>query len=78
MIEYLIMPQPNKNPIEGPSPLVELNEDTRKRVDAMAVEIAESEKNVEALEELGMDTSRLREIIEWAKKAREIILRRLT
>lgn len=64
-----------KNYNQGAAPLVELTQEAKKHIDDMAAEIAASEKNLEGLEELGLDVSRLREKIEWAKKAREIILR---
>ncbi|GAI86253.1 unnamed protein product, partial [marine sediment metagenome] len=58
------------------NPLVELTEDARKHIDAMKGEIEEAEKNLDAMVELGLDVSVLREKVEWAKKAREIILKR--
>jgi len=59
-------------------PLVELTAEAREHLDAMQAEIEASERNLAGLEELGMDVSRLREKIAWAKKAREVILKTMT
>ncbi len=68
----------NKSLIEEPSPLVELTEEAHKHLDAMKAEIDLAEKNLDGLEELGLDVSRLREKIAWAKKAREVVLKTMT
>jgi hypothetical protein len=68
----------SKNPIEEPKPLAELTEEARKHIDAMGAEIEEAEKFIKAMEELGMDTSRISDHVEWAKRARNIILKTLT
>jgi len=70
-------PASRGNPPEV-TPRVELTEEARKHIDAMKAEIEASEKNLDGLEELGLDVSRLREKIEWARKARETILKSMT
>jgi len=70
-------PASRGNPAEA-APLVELTEEARKHIDAMKAEIDASEKNLDGLEELGLDVSRLREKIDWARKAREVILKTMT
>ena len=59
-------------------PLVKLTEDAKKEIDNLGGDIERSEGDMLALEELGLDVSRLRDKIEWAKKAREIVLKRMT
>jgi len=56
-------------------PLVSLTAEAREHLEAIKGEIEASEKNLGALEELGLDVSRLKEKIAWAKKARETILK---
>lgn len=70
-------PASRSNPPEV-TPLVELTAEARKHIDAMQAEIDASEKNLDALEELGLDVSRLREKVAWARKAREVILKTMT
>ena len=62
-------------PAPKTDPLVTLTQEALDHLDGIKAEIDESEKNLAALEELGIDVSRLREKITWAKKAREVILR---
>lgn len=64
--------------VKDDDPLVKLDEETRKHLEEMGSDIEKSEKDLEALEELGIDTSRLKERVEWAKKARDIVLNRLS
>ena len=59
-------------------PLVTLTADAKKEIDKLGKDIERSEGDMSALEELGLDVSRLRDKINWAKKAREIILKRMT
>ena len=66
-----------KNQTTGaPSPLADLREEAVAHLDAIKGELDEAEKDLDAFEKIGMDTSRLRERIDWAKKARDIILDR--
>jgi len=68
----------NKSPFVEPSPLVELTAEAREHLDAMKAELDTAEKDMDALEDRGLDVSRLRDKITWAKKAREVILKRMT
>ena len=61
-------------PDQKVDPLVTLTDEARSHLEGIKGEIEASEKNLAALEELGLDVSRLKEKIAWAKKAREIIL----
>lgn len=62
-------------PIPDTEPLASLTKDTLNHINAVKSELDEAAKNLEALEELGIDTSRLREKINWGYKAREVILK---
>jgi len=59
-------------------PLVTLTADAKKEIDKLGKDIERSEDDLKALEELGLDVSRLRDKINWARKAREIVLKRMT
>ncbi len=62
-------------PIPDPEPLASLTADTRQHIDNIKAELDEAVKGLEGLEELGIDTSRLREKINWGYKARDVILK---
>ena len=65
----------NKTP--GPeAPLAGLRSETIAHLDKIKGELDEAVKDLDALEEIGMDVSRLRERVNWGYKAREIILKR--
>ena len=57
-------------------PLATLNQETLKHLDAVEGELDRAEGDLDALEEIGIDTSRLREKIDWGRKARKVILDR--
>ncbi len=57
-------------------PLAFLKEDTLEHIDAVKVELDRAAADLDALEEIGIDTSRLREKINWGYKTREVILKR--
>ena len=59
-------------------PLVTLTADAKIEIEKLGKDLERSEQDMTALEELGLDVSRLRDKIEWAKKAREIVLKRMT
>lgn len=59
-------------------PLAELTEESRRHIEEMGAELKRAEADLEALEELGLDVSRLRERVAWGKKARDVILKRLS
>jgi len=62
--------------IKDPAPLADLTEEAVKHLDAIGGELDEAEKDLDALSEIGMDVSRLRERIDWGRKARGIIMKR--
>lgn len=64
-------PEPQKE-VE---PLAELTAEGLKHIEAMGAELDESIKRIEDLEGLGFDMSRLKEHIEWSKKARDVVLK---
>lgn len=59
-------------------PLVTLTDEAREHIENLEPEINRAYGDIEAMESLGMDASRLREKVDWAKKAREVILDRLS
>jgi len=59
-------------------PLVTLTADAKKEIDKLGADIERAKGDMEALKELGLDVSRLEEKIAWAKKAREVVLKRMT
>jgi len=59
-------------------PLASLTAEARENLEKVKDEIELSKRNLAALEELGIDVSRLREKIAWAEKAREVILKTMT
>ena len=62
----------------GPeAPLGGLRDETIGHLDKIKGELDEAVKDLDALEEIGMDVSRLRERVNWGYKAREIITKRL-
>jgi len=66
-----------KDPINtDAAPLADLREEAVAHLDAIKGELDEAQKDLDALEAIGLDISRLRERIEWGYKAREIILKR--
>jgi len=62
-------------PIKDPEPLASLSRDTLEHMEAIKSELEAAKKGLDALDELGIDTSRLREKINWGFKAREVILK---
>ena len=59
-------------------PLASLTAEARENLEKVKDEIELSKRNLAALEELGIDVSRLREKIAWAEKAREVTLKTMT
>jgi len=57
-------------------PLADLRQEAVEHLDAIKGELDEAEKDLDALEKIGLDVTRLRERVDWGKKAREIILER--
>jgi len=63
-------------PPSDPDPLVTLNEEALKHIENLQPEIDRVRGDLAAMEELELDTSRLKERVDWAEKARKIILER--
>ena len=70
-----MMAAQSKTPAEG-APFSALRDETIGHLDKIKGELDEAVKDLDALEEIGMDVSRLRERVNWGYKAREIILKR--
>ncbi len=73
---YLTIMANNDTRVTRDTPLADLTADALKHLDSIKGELDTAAADLEALEEIGIDTSRLREKIEWGKKAREVILKR--
>jgi len=58
--------------IEGPA--IKLSAEDKKKLEALQVDIERGEKAIKALKELDIDVKSMEEKIEWAKKAREVLL----
>lgn len=71
----IMMVKTNAPPFITP-PLVELNAEALKHLDEMGAHIDSAIGDMDAMEEIGIDQSRLREKLEWGKHAREVILKR--
>ena len=60
------------------APIIKLSAEDKKKLEAVQTEIGKAEKAVEALKALDVDTKSIEEKIEWAKKAREVLLTEFT
>jgi len=58
------------------APLADLRQEAVEHLDAIKGELDEAGKDLDALEKIGLDVTRLRERVDWGHKAREIILER--
>jgi len=56
------------------APVIRLSAEDKKKLEALQTDIERSEKAVVALKELDIDVKSIEEKIEWAKKAREVLL----
>jgi saccharopine dehydrogenase-like NADP-dependent oxidoreductase len=56
------------------TPAIKLSLEDKKKLEALQVDIEKGEKAVKALKELDIDVKGIEEKIEWAKKAREVLL----
>ena len=59
-------------------PVIKLSAADIKKLEALQVDIERGEKAVKALKELDIDVKGIEEKIEWAKKAREVLLTEFT
>jgi len=64
------------NPVTDNEPLADLTKDTLDHLEAIKKELDQASGDLDALESLGLDTSRLREKINWGYKARDVVLTR--
>lgn len=69
-----IMPKTTAR-IPDPEPLASLTKETLEHIDGIKAELDRATQDLESLEELGIDTSRLKEKIQWGYKARDVILK---
>jgi len=65
----------SKNPAPA-APLADLRAEAAQHLDAIKGELDEAVKDLDALEQIGLDVTRLRERVDWGYKAREIIMKR--
>lgn len=63
-------------PIVDNEPLASLTADTLEHIEGIKKELDRASGDLEALEELGLDTSVMREKLNWGYKARDVILKR--
>lgn len=63
-------------PIVEAEPFASLEPETRKHIEALEGELIRARGDLDAMDELGVDTTGLRERVDWAEKARKIILER--
>jgi len=59
-----------------PDPLADIRKEAVDHLEAIGSELDEAEKDLDALEKIGVDTSRLRERIAWGRNARDVITKR--
>ncbi len=57
-------------------PLADLRAETAAHLESIKGELDEAVKDLDALESIGLDVTRLRERVEWGYKAREVIMNR--
>lgn len=74
-IDYSIMTAQKSNPVQETEPLADLTRDTLEHIEGIKKELDSASADLDALESLGIDTSRLREKIDWGYKARDVILK---
>lgn len=67
----------NQNQSQPRDSAFSLTKEAKQRLEQMKKDVAESEQRLQDLEDLGLDTSRLREQIEWSKKAIDKLTKRL-
>lgn len=60
------------------APVIKLSAEDKKKLEALQTEIERAEKAIGALKTLDVDVKSIEEKIEWAKKAREVLLTEFT
>lgn len=58
------------------APLADLRQEAVEHLEAIGGELIEASKDLDALEKIGLDVTRLRERVDWGNNARKIILER--
>lgn len=59
------------------TPLAKLTSDAKQNLDEMKAELEAAEAELDDLDTLNFDTARLRERIDWAKRAHAVLSKRL-
>jgi hypothetical protein len=65
-----------KNNTPEARPFAELTEEAIRHLEDIGAELDTAQGDLEALEKIGLDTSRLKERIAWGKHARSVLLER--
>lgn len=60
--------------VKKAAPAIKLTAEDKKKLEALQVDIERGEKAVAALKEMGVEVKDIEEKIEWAKKARTVLL----
>jgi len=60
------------------NPLAAITEESQRHIEEMGAEMDRASDDLDAIEGLGLDVSRLRERLDWAKRARDTVLKRIT
>lgn len=63
---------------EKPRSLVKLRPEQKQRLEELEGEFEAADGDLEALEQIGMDVSKLREMLAFSMKAREVLLERFS
>ena len=61
---------------EATPPLADLREEAVAHLESIKGELDEAAKDLDVLESIGLDVSRLRERVDWGYKAREAVINR--
>ncbi len=66
----------DNNNIPTVNPLADLKQDAIDNLNNIKSQLDETEKDIAAMDAIGLDTSKLKDRLEWARNARKIILNR--
>ena len=67
----------NQRPPPDETPMAALTIEARQRLEKMDKDIEKSQGDLDAMKELGLDVSKMQEMLDFSKKARKVILKRL-
>jgi len=56
-------------------PLISIKEEVREKIEALGAELDESERVISALEEIGMDMTKMKEHLATSRKMRDVVLK---